>query len=111
MQSNPNPNPNPNPNSSPNPNPYPNPNQVSYFAIVKKNLQDSVPKAIMHFLVNQCKAGFQNELVAELYRENEFEQMLCEAPEAVRRRTECHEVVRALERAMELLGELRDVRL
>ena len=51
---------------------------VSYFAIVKKNLQDSVPKAIMHFLVNQCKAGFQNELVAELYREDEFEQMLCE---------------------------------
>ena len=35
----------------------------------------------------------------------------CEAPEAVRRRSECHEVVRALERAMELLGELRDVRL
>ena len=57
------------------------------------------------------QAGFQNELVAELYRENEFEQMLCEAPEAVRRRTECHEGVRALERAMELLGELRDVRL
>ena len=83
---------------------------VSYFAIVKKNLQDSVPKAIMHFLVNQCKAGFQNELVAELYREDEFELMLSEAPEAVRGRTECKEVVRALERAMDVLEELRDVR-
>ena len=84
---------------------------VSYFGIVKKNLQDAVPKAIMHFLVNQTKTGFQNELVAELYREGEFEQMLCEAPETVRRRKECADVVRALEKAVDVLGELRDTRI
>ena len=36
--------------------------------------------------------------------------MLAEAPETVRRRKECTDVVRALEKAMDVLGELRDVR-
>ena len=58
---------------------------VSYFSIVKKNLQDSVPKAIMHFLVNSVRANIQEELVIELYREDEFAEMLREADDAVRR--------------------------
>jgi len=41
----------------------------SYFGIVRKNVQDSVPKTIMHFLVNCAKDNIQNELVSMLYRE------------------------------------------
>ena len=35
---------------------------VSYFDIVRKNLRDSVPKAIMHFMVNQAKEKMQVRL-------------------------------------------------
>lgn len=31
----------------------------SYFMIVRKNIQDSTPKAIMHFLVNHVKDHLQ----------------------------------------------------
>ena len=41
----------------------------SYFDIVRKNIQDTVPKAIMYFLVNASKENIQNELVRSLYKE------------------------------------------
>jgi dynamin 1-like protein len=40
----------------------------SYFDIVRKNLQDAVPKAIMRFLVNYAQRGLQQHLIRMLYR-------------------------------------------
>lgn len=40
----------------------------SYFDIVRKNLQDAVPKAVMHFLVNHVQRGLQQHLIRALYR-------------------------------------------
>uniref|UniRef100_A0A8C2NEK5 Dynamin-1-like protein n=1 Tax=Capra hircus TaxID=9925 RepID=A0A8C2NEK5_CAPHI len=37
----------------------------SYFLIVRKNIQDSVPKAVMHFLVNHVKDTLQSELALQ----------------------------------------------
>jgi dynamin 1-like protein len=39
-----------------------------YFDIVRKNLQDAVPKAIMHFLVLFVQRGLQQRLIRCLYR-------------------------------------------
>ena len=80
---------------------------VSYYGIVRKNLLDSVPKAIMHFLVNSVRANIQEELVIELYREDEFADMLREADDAVRRRADCVKLVSTLERAQREVDELR----
>ena len=41
----------------------------SYFLIVRKNIQDTVPKAIMHFLVNFVQDNLQSELVSHLYKQ------------------------------------------
>lgn len=40
----------------------------SYFAIVKRNLADAVPKTIMHFMVNNTKRGLQQHLIQQLYK-------------------------------------------
>ena len=42
---------------------------TSYFDVVRKNILDTVPKAIMYFLVNSSKENMQNELMRVLYRE------------------------------------------
>jgi len=51
---------------------------ASYFGIVRQSIQDLVPKAIMHFLVNHTSEHVQNRLVASLYKPEVFGEMLSE---------------------------------
>lgn len=49
---------------------------TSYFNVVKKNVNDSVPKTVVTFLVNHCKNSCEKILVNNLYVESEFESLL-----------------------------------
>jgi hypothetical protein len=40
----------------------------NYFDIVRNNLADLVPKALMRFLVHHSQRGLQQHLIAKLYR-------------------------------------------
>ena len=66
----------------------------SYFLIVRKNIQDSVPKAIMHFLVNYVKDNLQSELVSHLYKQEEIEKLLEESNHIAARRKEALEMLK-----------------
>lgn len=46
---------------------------VSYFNVVKKNVNDSIPKTIVTFLVNHCKNSCEKILVNNLYVEDQFQ--------------------------------------
>lgn len=80
----------------------------SYFSIVRKNYIDMVPKTIMYFLVNHVKDEMQNELVSELYREAEVEFLMKEAEDIAMRRRTCVEMRDLLEKALEIVNEVRD---
>lgn len=81
----------------------------SYFLIVRKSIQDSIPKAVMHCLVNYVRDRLQSELVGELYKTEVFSELMEESPETVARRNEIAEMVKALQKAHEILGEIRDL--
>ncbi|KAG9510330.1 Dynamin-1-like protein, partial [Fragariocoptes setiger] len=81
---------------------------ASYFAIVRKNIQDSVPKAIMHFLVNHVKDYLQSELVTHLYKKEEFDLLLGESEHIAKRRKEVLEMLSALQKASEIIGSIRE---
>ena len=68
----------------------------SYFLIVKKNIQDNVPKAIMHFLVNYVKDNLQSELVSQLYKKEEIDYLLEESEHMAARRKEAQEMTQVL---------------
>ncbi|CAN8006837.1 unnamed protein product, partial [Ixodes pacificus] len=80
----------------------------SYFLIVRKNIQDSVPKAIMHFLVNFVKDNLQSELVTHLYKHDCFDQLLAESEHVAVRRREAAQMVKALHKASQIIGEIRE---
>ncbi|XP_057957732.1 dynamin-related protein 3A-like isoform X2 [Malania oleifera] len=78
----------------------------SYYDIVRKNIQDLVPKIIMHFLVNHSKRELHGTFIQKLYRENLFEEMLQEQDEVVRRRKCNQEKFHVLQQAVQMLDEI-----
>jgi dynamin 1-like protein len=52
----------------------------SYFSIVKKNIADLIPKTIMAFLVNESKQIAQRELVSEIYKQGNLDELMVEDP-------------------------------
>ncbi|CAN8276168.1 unnamed protein product [Cochlearia groenlandica] len=78
----------------------------SYYDIVRKNIEDSVPKAIMHFLVNHTKRELHNVFIKKLYRENLFEEMLQEPDEIASKRKRTQETLHILQQAYRTLDEL-----
>ncbi|CAN6826702.1 unnamed protein product [Brassica oleracea] len=90
----------------------------SYYDIVRKNIEDSVPKAIMHFLastlyipkfflaVNHTKRELHNVFIRKLYRENLFEEMLQETDEIAVKRKRTQATLHVLQQAYRTLDEL-----
>ncbi|EEF46841.1 dynamin, putative [Ricinus communis] len=78
----------------------------SYYDIVRKNIQDLVPKAIMHFLVNYTKRELHNTFIQKLYRESLFEELLQEQDEVIAKRKHAREVFHVLQQAVQTLDEV-----
>ncbi|KAH9760229.1 dynamin-1-like protein [Citrus sinensis] len=73
----------------------------SYYDVVRKNVQDLVPKSIMHFLVNHAKRNLHNTFIQKLYRENHVEELLQEHDEVAANRRQVKEVSLVLQLAVQ----------
>lgn len=78
----------------------------SYLYIVRKNVLDSVPKAIMYLLVNHIVESLPTRLVTELYNEELFEELLVEDEAVVRHRARCKTALEAYRQAANIIGDL-----
>ncbi|CAL1714003.1 unnamed protein product [Somion occarium] len=79
---------------------------ASYFHIVRQTIQDLVPKAIMHFLVNHTSHQVQNRLVASLYKPDLFGDLLNEDEALVAERTRVKALLDAYKDAFKTLSEV-----
>lgn len=73
----------------------------SYFNIVKREMIDMVPKAIVLTLVNHSKENLQRELLQELYKPEVLDDLMKESDFVVNRRKEVVSMVTALNKAEE----------
>jgi len=84
-----------------------------YNAIVLKNIQDAVPKAVMLKMVNRSKDAISNELLMKLYdgpssNPEQLEELLEEKPELEAARKRCKQMVTVLNKALEVLNTVND---
>ncbi|KZF20202.1 dynamin-2 [Xylona heveae TC161] len=80
---------------------------TSYYNIVRRTMIDMVPKAIMLTLVQFSKDEMQRELLEQLYRAAELDDLLKESDYTVRRRKECQQMVESLSRASEIVSQVQ----
>ncbi|KAM0967980.1 hypothetical protein ACFX13_016717 [Malus domestica] len=78
----------------------------SYYDIVRKNIQDLVPKAIMHFLVNSTIKNLQTGFIQKLYRENLFEELLKEHDELDSKRKCDQKLYEVLKQSLQTLEKV-----
>ncbi|KAF7356931.1 Dynamin-related protein DNM1 [Mycena venus] len=79
---------------------------ASYFGIVRQSIQDLIPKAIMHFLVNHTSYHVQNRLVASLYKPELFQEMLHEDEGLVAERARVKALLDAYKEAFKVLSDV-----
>ncbi|KAL4503241.1 hypothetical protein ABPG72_000847 [Tetrahymena utriculariae] len=79
---------------------------VSYFNIVKKSVNDSVPKTIVSFLVNRSVNIAERELVSNLYKEDIFDDLLAENSYIAKQREEIKAQMILLRSCLNVLNDL-----
>lgn len=79
---------------------------TSYFNIVRQSIQDLIPKAIMHFLVNHTCQHVQNRLVSSLYKPELFANLLNEDEALVAERTRVKALLDAYKDAFKTLSDV-----
>ncbi|RDA86584.1 hypothetical protein CP532_5987 [Ophiocordyceps camponoti-leonardi (nom. inval.)] len=79
----------------------------SYYNIVKRTMIDMVPKAIMLTLVQFTKDEMQRELLENMYRNDNVDDLLKESDFTIRRRKECHQMVESLSKASEIVSQVQ----
>ncbi|THH29282.1 hypothetical protein EUX98_g4900 [Antrodiella citrinella] len=79
---------------------------ASYFNIVRQTIQDLVPKAIMHLLVNFTSQQVQNRLVSSLYKPDMFNDLLNEDEALVAERARVKALLDAYKEAFRTLSEV-----
>ena len=78
----------------------------SYFSISRGILTDTVPKAVMHFLVNSVSRGLQQHLIQSLYHPNVVPSLLTEHPETEAKRVAAKVKYAALSAAAGTIGSM-----
>jgi hypothetical protein len=75
----------------------------AYFKLVVRNLRDSIPKSIGHFLVKSIQDTMQLKLYNQLYKNTEMVNVLNEPEHIQRRREELNASIKVMKEAQKLI--------
>ncbi len=75
----------------------------AYFKIVVRNVRDSVPKAIGHFLVKQSQEKLQFELYAQITKNDALTKQLGEPERVTEERKQQNGTLETLKKAIKVL--------
>ncbi|KAJ6239076.1 dynamin [Anaeramoeba flamelloides] len=78
----------------------------NYFSIVKKKVQDTIPKSVMHFLITDSKSSLLKYLSEHLYNNEKIDYLLAEDEDVAKRRKICIKELEGFEKSSQILSQL-----
>lgn len=78
-----------------------------YYDIVREQLKDMVPKAIVKFLVDESTQLLRPKMIEAIFNSSDLVDLLHEDPAITKKRIACQQIVDALRKAKEILNEVR----
>jgi dynamin 1-like protein len=78
-----------------------------YFDIIRDQLKDLVPKAVVRFLVNESYKMLRPRMIDSIFSAADVSELLHEDMAITRKRVACQQIVDALRRATVILDEVR----
>jgi dynamin 1-like protein len=79
-----------------------------YFAIIQKIIKDVIPKAIMHGIVNEVRENFRDELVKNLHKSADIDELVSESSATNDRRKWTSHRLDDLNKADMILNKIRE---
>jgi len=82
-----------------------------YFMVIKKIIQDTVPKTIMYEMVNKIKDNFQKDLISKVYKSNNLNmaELLLESKDIEDERIKVINRFEASAKALKLMREIEQI--
>jgi len=84
---------------------------TKYYDLIRLQIMDLVPKAVVKFLVNQSSQMLRPRMIEAIFNSNELIQLLQEDPAITRKRIACQQMVDALRKAQNILNEVRTLKI
>uniref|UniRef100_A0A914PEY4 GED domain-containing protein n=1 Tax=Panagrolaimus davidi TaxID=227884 RepID=A0A914PEY4_9BILA len=79
-----------------------------YFSIIQKIIKDIIPKAIMHGIVNEVRENFRDELVKNLHKSADIDELVSESSATNDRRKRASHLLDDLNKADLILNKIRE---
>lgn len=80
---------------------------TKYFEIVREQIKDIVPKAVVQFLVKRSTELLRPKMIENIFNTPELKDLLTEDPSITSKRVACQQMVQALRKAQNILNEVR----
>lgn len=77
----------------------------SYLRVVRQNLQDLVPKAVVHTVIHRMSKYLDQKLIADICR-RDVSQLMGEDPAAIERRQKLQRHLASCERALDIISKV-----
>ena len=78
-----------------------------YFELVRLQIVDLVPKAVILMLVDGCNKQLRDVLLSKIYGSNIADDMMKEDPKITANRSKCQKILNALLQAQDILNDVR----